>query len=86
MEENKKAFGHRYLDIFNVGDLVSWKNLDTDDKSFGFVINIYVDGSFPNDENRTYAFAVVQKLNGATENFMLSNLNLEATNKREVPK
>lgn len=86
MQKNKQPYGHRFLDIFNIGDLVSWKNLGKEGKSFGFIINIYVDGPPIISTERTYAFALVQKFDGKTENFMLSNLTLEATNKKEVIK
>ena len=78
-DENKDnnlddSFDARLLNIFKVGNLVSWKELDDEIKEYGFIQEIYIDDS---QANRKFTFARVKKTNGSTENFMLSSLTKE---------
>ena len=72
--EDNDAFGSRYLDIFKVGDLVSWAHLGND-KEYGYIIKIYNENM---SANRQFVFARIRKTDGSTENFMLSEIQKES--------
>ena len=73
---NKNYFGSRLLDKFNVGDLVSWKDLGKD-KKYGFIVNLYEDEKHLSDD-RGFIFAKIQNTNGKKELIMLSCLTKES--------
>ena len=83
MEENKKPYGKQYLEVFNVGDLVSWIDLGKP-KEYGFIQRIYVQDCGPSAVGREFMFARIKKTNGSTENYMLSALTLESGNNNKV--
>jgi len=72
--EDSGAFGSRYLDIFKVGDLVSWTHLGNP-KEYGYIIKIYNENM---NANRQFVFARIRKTDGSTENFMLSEIQKES--------
>tara|TARA_R110000824_G_scaffold82446_1_gene206686 strand:+ start:111 stop:344 length:234 start_codon:yes stop_codon:yes gene_type:complete len=72
--EDGDAFGSRYLDIFRVGDLVSWAHLGNT-KEYGYIIKIYNEKM---RANRCFVFARIRKTDGSTENFMLSEIQKES--------
>ena len=41
MSEQANIFDERFLKEFKVGDLVSWKHLNDQDKEYGFIQEIY---------------------------------------------
>ena len=67
-----------YLSIFQVGDLVSWKQLKEQNKEYGFIEKIY---SESRGVNRKFIFAMVRKTNGTFEPFNLSYLTKESQQK-----
>ena len=83
MEENKRPYGEKYLEIFNIGDLVSWIDLGKP-KEYGFIQRIYVQDCGPSAVGREFMFARIKKTNGSTENYMLSALTLESGNNKAV--
>jgi len=83
MEENKRPYGEKYLEVFDVGDLVSWTDLGKP-KEYGFIQRIYVQDCGPSAVGREFMFARIKKTNGSTENYMLSALTLESGNNNKV--
>ena len=79
----KKPFDARLVEIFKVGDLVSWCENLMNQREYGFIQRIYIhEIDHGNDlATREFMFARVKKADGGTENFMLSALTLESKNK-----
>ena len=67
--EQENLFDASLLKMFNVGDLVSWKDLGQHQKEYGFIQEIY---SEKRGINRKFIFAKVIKTDGSYEPFNLS--------------
>jgi hypothetical protein len=73
--EQENLFDASLLKMFNVGDLVSWKDLGQHQKEYGFIQEIY---SEKRGINRKFIFAKVIKTDGSYEPFNLSYLTKES--------
>ena len=73
--EQENLFDAPLLKTFNVGDLVSWKDLGQHQKKYGFIQEIY---SEKRGINRKFIFAKVIKTDGSYEPFNLSYLTKES--------
>ena len=73
--EQENLFDAHLLRTFNVGDLVSWKQLSNQEKEYGFIQEIY---SEKRGINRKFVFARVIKTDGTYEPFNLSFLTKES--------
>jgi hypothetical protein len=73
--EQENLFDASLLKTFNVGDLVSWKDLGQHQKEYGFIQEIY---SEKRGINRKFIFAKVIKTDGSYEPFNLSYLTKES--------
>ena len=76
--EQENLFDAHLLKIFKVGDLVSWKQLNSQEKEYGFIQEIYAEQK---GANRKFTFAKVMKTDGAFEPFNLSYLTKESDQK-----
>mgnify|MGYP007063883712 CR=1 FL=1 len=72
--ESDDVFDSRFLETFELGDLVSWKNLGGE-KQYGFIMQVYFEEM---SQERKFMFAKVKKPDGSNENFMLSSLTKES--------
>ncbi len=73
--EQENLFDASLLKMFNVGELVSWKDLGRHQKEYGFIQEIY---SEKRGINRKFIFAKVIKTDGSYEPFNLSYLTKES--------
>jgi len=71
---NKDAFGAQYLTEFKVGDLVSWRKLNSPIE-YGYIVKIYSERL---EHEREFIFAKVRKPDGTFEPFMLSHIQKES--------
>lgn len=74
IKKEPNVFDSRLTAIFKVGDLVSWKKLNSP-KEFGYIIKIY---NQKLADDREFMFAKVRKPDGSMEPFMLSNIKKES--------
>ena len=72
--KERESYDSRYLKIFKVGDLVSWRNLNSP-KEYGYIIKIYNQSV---GRDRKFMFALVRKTDGSVEPFMLSQIQKES--------
>lgn len=82
MVKDLKPYDSQFLDLLDVGDLVSWKMFGKNDKHYGFIAKIYVDHL--ETYERQFARAVVRGVDGTESSFMLSELTLESPNKKDI--
>ena len=78
------VFGKEYLEIFNVGDCVSYSTLEGA-QIFGIISKIYID-DIENDKNRKCAFAEVINMHGDSVPIILMSIKLESKAKRHESK
>ena len=83
MAKDLKPYDCQFLDGLNIGDLVSWKTFGERVKQYGFITKIYIDRL--ETYERQFARAVVRGVDGSESTFMLSELNLESSNKKDIP-
>ena len=76
--EQENLFDAHLLKLFKVGDLVSWKQLNSQEKEYGFIQEIYSENK---GANRKFVFAKVMKTDGSFEPFNLSYLTKESKQK-----
>jgi hypothetical protein len=79
-KEQENLFDAHLLNMFKIGDLVSWTKLGTKPKSYGFIQEIY---SEYRGVNRKFVFAKVVKTDGSEEPFNLSLLTKEPIEKTD---
>jgi len=83
MVKDLKPYDSQFLDGLNIGDLVSWKTFGERDKQYGFITKIYIDRL--ETYERQFARAIVRGIDGHEHSYMLSELNLESSNKKDIP-
>lgn len=81
MAKDLKPYDGQFLDLLDIGDLVSWKIFGKRDKQYGFITKIYIDRL--ETYERQFARAVVRGTDGEETSFMLSELTLESSNKKD---
>ena len=82
MSEKEKIFDGHLLKIFSKGDMVSW--YDAPREECGMIYNIRTE--FPFEDNRGYAMADIETINGGWKTVGLGQLKLESKVKRhETP-
>ncbi len=73
--EEENIYDAHLMDVYSVGDFVSWKVLGAENKRYGYIQEIYVQEKA---NNRNFIFAKVLNTAGKSESFMLSYLKLES--------
>lgn len=72
---DENIYDEHLMDVYSVGDFVSWKVLGIEDKRYGYIQEIFIRKK---GNNRNFIFAKVLNTTGKSESFMLSYLKLES--------
>jgi len=59
---------------FDIGYLVSWKKLGSNQKEYGYIENLF----YGDGDQRSFLMAIVLRPNGRRESFPVSYLHLES--------